>query len=55
MTALFWAGFRIGLRCNTRADKLKLRKIFERWPAQQAAIFFFWNAKADSKASSHLD
>jgi hypothetical protein len=24
MTACFWAGRRIGLRCNTRTDRLKL-------------------------------
>jgi hypothetical protein len=28
MTALFWAGFRIGLRCNTCADRLKLLKFY---------------------------
>jgi len=28
MTAGFWAGFRIGLRCNTCADRLKLVFLF---------------------------
>jgi hypothetical protein len=54
MTADFWAGFRIGLRCNTRADRLKLSILFACGPPKQRP-FFFGNAKADSKASSHLD
>ena len=54
MTACFWAGFRRGLRRNTCADRLKLI-IYLMWPAQTAAIFFWRNAKANSKASSHLD
>src|SRR4028119_2259464 len=54
MTAFFWAGFRVGLRCKTCADRLKLHFLLFLWPAQTAAIFF-WKAKANSKASSHLD
>jgi hypothetical protein len=37
----FWAGCRIGLRCNTRADRLKLTFNKSMWPAQTAAIFFW--------------
>jgi hypothetical protein len=54
MTACFWAGFGIGLRRNTCADRLKLHFLFL-WPAQTAAIFFL-DAKANLEASSsHLD
>jgi hypothetical protein len=50
----FWAGCRIGLRWNTRADRLKLLKIlFVARP--NSGHFFFGNAKGNSKASSHLD
>ena len=38
MTAFFWAGFRMSLRRNTCADRLKL--VILMWPAQTAAIFF---------------
>jgi hypothetical protein len=54
MTAFFWAGFRVGLRCNTRADRLKLIIILNFGPPKQRP-FFFGNAKANPKASSHLD
>ena len=54
MTAFFWAGCRVGLRRNTCADKLKLVfKLFGGPPKQRP--FFFGNAQANSKASSHLD
>jgi hypothetical protein len=49
MTAGFWAGCRIGLRRNTRADRLKLSFLFDCGPPNQRP-FFFWNAKANSKA-----
>jgi hypothetical protein len=54
MTAFFWADCRVGLRRNTRADRLKLSKNFIGGPPKQRP-FFFWNAKTNSKASSHLD
>jgi hypothetical protein len=54
MTACFWAGFRIGLRRNTCADRLKLNVFCFCGPPKQRP-FFFGNAQANSKASSHLD
>jgi hypothetical protein len=54
MTACFWAGCRIGLRCNTRADRLKL-SIFVFLARPNSGHFFFGNAKGNSKASSPLD
>jgi hypothetical protein len=41
MTALFWAGCRLGLRRNTCADRLKSSLFIIWWPAQTAAIFFW--------------
>jgi hypothetical protein len=54
MTAFFWAGCRVGLRCNTRADRLKLHFLLIGGPPKQRP-FFFGNAQANPKASSHLD
>jgi hypothetical protein len=46
MTAFFWAGCRVGLRCNTRADRLKLYFIFV--VARPNSGHFFFGAKAQS-------
>ena len=54
MTACFWASSRKGLRRNTCADRLKLRIILNCGLPKQRP-FFFGNAQANSKASSHLD
>jgi hypothetical protein len=51
----FWAGCRIGLRCNTRADRLKLLFKLDLVARPNSGHFFFGNAKGNSKASSHLD
>jgi len=45
MTAFFWAGCRVGLRCNTCADRLKLYFDFCGPPKQRP---FFFGAKAQS-------
>src|SRR4028118_741766 len=45
MTAFFWAGFRRGLRCKTRADRLKL-SFYDCGPPKQRPFFF--GAKAQS-------
>jgi hypothetical protein len=46
MTAFFWAGCRVGLRCNTRADRLKLT--FKFFVARPNSGHFFFGAEAQS-------
>ena len=54
MTAFFWAGCRVGLRCKTRADRLKL--VFYLIVARPNSGHFFWELKLILKpARSHFD